>query len=308
MPVSISFVVPAYNEREYIEQCLNAIHEACADLDIQTEIIVIDNGSTDATPELARGCNAQVFTIERTSVSAARNLGADKASHPVIAFIDADVVITRRWATICCQQFETLVRDGDTLTGHQYAIRPNRSWIEEHWFGNLHDKFLAGGNIIISKELFHKIDGFDVDLKTGEDFDLCERAIAAGANYYEEPGYEAIHLGFPRTLSHFVKREIWHGEGDFHSLSRFLSSKVAMIAMLYLGMHLLVLLCVLTGRTETGLLIFSVLLLINLMLTVLRFRHAPLASIVPDFILNYAYFCARGASFFSALLKKKKQY
>ena len=261
---------------------------------------MVDNGSTDNTAELAAALASEVYRIKRGSVSNARNFGVSKASHPIIAFIDADVIVTEKWAHTFSDLFAALLEDKYTLTGYQYAIRDNRSWIEEYWFGNLKDRFLAGGNMIISKPLFEDIGGFDTHLKTGEDYDLCERAIAAGANYYEEPGFEAIHLGYPRTVSHFFKREKWHGEGDFQSFDRFIKSPVAIIAVFYLFLHLIFIVCLFAGKPKLALAAMAVLLICNLLLTALRFKRCSLKACCHNYLLNYLYFCARGFSLLSA--------
>ena len=304
MPSTISFVIPAYNESRYIQGCIDAIVRATAANGLKAEIIVVDNGSQDDTAALARAAGAAVISMPRSSVAAARNLGAAQSSHPIIAFIDADVEITPRWAATLLQQQEAILRDDNTLTGHVYAIRKNPGWIERHWFGNLHDRYIHGGNVILSRSLFNKIGGFDAALRTGEDFDLCERAIAAGANYYEEPGYEAIHLGFPRTLRHFVRREVWHGEGDYQTLRRFVASPVALIAMLYLALHLLIVAAVITGSAELAGAALAALLLANLALTWWRFPDCSMVALAHNAVLNYFYFVARAMSLFAVWRNK----
>jgi len=299
MSATVSFVIPAFNERQYIQGCLEAIRREAAACGIQAEVIVVDNGSQDNTVELARSSGARVLSIARSSVSDARNFGAAQARHPIIAFIDADVEITGRWTSTFLQQWEAILQDDNTLTGHQYVVRDNPGWIERYWFGNLHDRFLAGGNIVISRSLFDKIGGFDATLRTGEDFDLCERAITAGANYYEEPGYEAIHLGFPRTLTRFIKREIWHGEGDYQTLRRFLASPVAILAIVYLALHLLILAALIMGSTSTLVQLLLALIVLNGALTWWRFRGCSPVALACNAALNYFYFVARALSLFA---------
>lgn len=90
--VAVSVVVPAYNVENYIEQCvlsvLNQSYSCC-------ELIVIDDGSTDGTPQildkLANGNDSiRVIHKENAGVSAARNTGIDTAKGDYIVFIDGD--------------------------------------------------------------------------------------------------------------------------------------------------------------------------------------------------------------------------
>jgi len=169
------------------------------------------------------------------------------ASHELLVFIDADVVITHRWTQTLLQHYDRYLEQPLFIAGHQYIVRQNGTWIEKHWFGNIQDKLLNGGNIITTSQAFAVIGGFDGTLKTGEDYDFCSRALAAECSYLDDKGYEAIHLGFPRTLAHFIKREYWHGEGDFKSLSLFAKSPVAIIAVLYSLIQLCALALVIGG-------------------------------------------------------------
>ena len=59
----LSIVIPAFNEERLIEECLRSIHASLAANDrprLSSEVIVVDNNSTDSTAELARGAGAQV--------------------------------------------------------------------------------------------------------------------------------------------------------------------------------------------------------------------------------------------------------
>ena len=309
MPAAtISIIVPAYNESLFIEDCLSAITRECHRANIDAELIVIDNGSTDNTAQLARQHTPHVKTITRTSVSNARNTGAGMASNSLLAFIDADVVITQRWAQTLLLHYERYLQQPLFIAGHQYIVRQQGSWIEKHWFGNIQDKLLNGGNIITSGQAFELIAGFDGTLKTGEDYDFCNRAIDAQCEYLDDEGYEAIHLGFPRTLTHFVKREYWHGEGDFKSLALFVRSPVAIIAVLYSLVQLCILVLIIQGVTAVAILLLTSLLIGNLILTRIRFKTAGIMTVMLNSVLNYCYFCARSASMFRMLSNRNRQY
>ena len=75
----ISFIVPAYNEELELTSTLEAIRAATSGAALPWEIIVVDDASTDATPEIAEQAGARVVSIHRRQIAAARNAGARAA-------------------------------------------------------------------------------------------------------------------------------------------------------------------------------------------------------------------------------------
>jgi glycosyltransferase involved in cell wall biosynthesis len=301
-------VVPAFNEERFIEGCLGSIASNLSVVDVTFHIVVVDNGSSDRTGETAGRLGVSVVRMDRASVSAARNAGVRAAPESkYVAFIDADVVITAEWVAA----FVKLLR-GDApallLTGCQYVVRDQASWIEKYWFKNLKDKHLNGGNIIVSRAAFDRISGFNESLKTGEDYDFCVRSQQSGVHYAVDEGFRAIHLGYPRELSGFVRREMWHGEGDFRSWKAFFRSPVAIIGAGYLLLTLVVLALLIGQQILLAALLASLLLLGNLALTFLRFPRCDLPTILANSVLNLIYFFARAMSFFRAMKNSRKKY
>ena len=90
----ISFVVPAYNEELELPATIAAIRAAAQDR--QHEIIVVDDGSTDATAQVATASGAKVVSINRRQIAASRNAGAHDANGEVLFFVDADTRISQK--------------------------------------------------------------------------------------------------------------------------------------------------------------------------------------------------------------------
>ncbi len=91
----ISFIVPAYNEEHELPKTLAAIRTAASGAAQPYEIIVVDDASTDATPEIASRAGAKVIPINRRQIAAARNAGGRAAEGEYLFFIDADTRIDR---------------------------------------------------------------------------------------------------------------------------------------------------------------------------------------------------------------------
>ncbi len=87
MPFSI--IIPTLNEAEYIGKLLGSLRaQTVKDL----QVIVVDGGSTDGTPNIARSFGAEVFTLNGSLEFAARNYGADQSNDSVLIFTCADAL------------------------------------------------------------------------------------------------------------------------------------------------------------------------------------------------------------------------
>jgi len=86
----ISLIIPAYNEAQLLPRLLDSVDAARAAYGGAVEVIVADNASTDATPEIARQRGCRVVAIAKRAIAAARNGGAAAARGEIVAFTDAD--------------------------------------------------------------------------------------------------------------------------------------------------------------------------------------------------------------------------
>ncbi|MGM0554044.1 MAG: glycosyltransferase [Pseudomonadota bacterium] len=87
---SLSVIIPAWNEALWLPHTLVAIQRALSGIPANSEIIVVDNASTDATPRIARDAGCRVVFEPQRRISRARNAGAGAASGEILIFIDAD--------------------------------------------------------------------------------------------------------------------------------------------------------------------------------------------------------------------------
>ena len=90
--IELSIIIPVYNTEKYVERCLQSILKSD---EAGIEIIVVDDGSTDASLEICQkiaveDSRLQVYSKKNGGVSSARNLGLDKAKGRYVTFCDAD--------------------------------------------------------------------------------------------------------------------------------------------------------------------------------------------------------------------------
>jgi len=301
--VRISFIIPAFNEAAHIGEVVDVIKQFSSDFAFESEVIVVDNGSTDGTPDIAGSADV-LRSIEKNTVSTARNLGASLASNELLAFIDGDVILTRDWFETVERNYDSYLKRALFLTGSQTIIPEHSSWIEKYWFAQLSDAHLGGANMLTTRSTFAKVGGFNEGLVTGEDYDFCLRVEREGIAYFMEKELVAIHMGFPKDLKNFVRREIWHGMGDFVSIKTFLSSPVALLSVFYLFATIAALFSLLVDLKLLATVLVVLVLSLNIMVTVKRFRGKGLDVFISGFLINLIYFFSRSM----CLLKATKQH
>jgi glycosyltransferase involved in cell wall biosynthesis len=176
----ISFVVPAYNEELELTSTLEAIRAAASGAALPWEIIVVDDASIDATPEIAEQAGARVVSIHRRQIAAARNAGARAAQGEYLFFVDADTRINQTHVT----EAMTLLEAGYTGGGARGVMDgfiPLWSRILLHAFCTLYFglNLGAGAFLFTTRRNFEATGGFDEQYFAGEEvyFSLALRKL-----------------------------------------------------------------------------------------------------------------------------------
>ena len=297
--MSISFVIPARNEAALIPEAVANIREF-APPHVPWELVIVDNDSTDQTFAVAEAF-ADVRAVRSTgTVGNARNEGVTVARGNVLVFLDADVRLTRAWQSEMGRVLAQLQTSPRLLTGSTVTIPQSPSLIERHWFepATLQKRqYINSGHLIMTRSFFDELHGFDTQLRTGEDFDLCRRGRSAGGIVEDDRALEAVHLGFPKTLGSFARRELWHGQGDGGSLAKILQSKVAILSLLVAALTV--------GGPLLSLLLWSPLpvlagigasAVVSLVCGIRRTGGPNIVSWLVNAGLYYVYFLARAAA------------
>ena len=198
-----SIIVPVRDDATRLRRCLQSIRSNGLPGGT-TEIIVADNGSRDDSPTVAADAGARVLSLPDLRVSALRNSAAAAASGDVLAFVDADHELAPGWMAAA----DDCMRDpAIAAAGALYVDPPAGTWVQQ-MYGALrgrtqgrHDtEWLGSGNMIVRKEAFERVRGFDVSLEACEDVDLCRRLRSAGFRIVADERLRSIHHGDPPTL------------------------------------------------------------------------------------------------------------
>jgi len=313
--IKLSIIIPAHNEEVFITGLLRSIE---AHLQIDHEIIVVNNGSSDNTEKVAAIYNCKIINIsDKVSPSKARNIGTKSATGNFFVFLDADVEITEEWGLEVKKVISTTDPEAYILTGESYIISKEPSFIELYWFDPLRKKektYINGGNIIITKRFFETLNGFDESRETGEDVDFCLRATQAGGELIFNSALKVHHEGFPQTIFQFIKREKWHGTDDFLTLNKIFNSKVAIITCIFIFLHFASFLIISTHSLISPIFlnVFFVMLLSILVICLISSAASFRLSNSRKYILTgtliyYLYFIGRSLSAITSLTHRLKK-
>jgi glycosyltransferase involved in cell wall biosynthesis len=225
-PVLISVVLPVYNAAGVVGQQLDAL--AGQTYPGAWELVVADNGSTDASAALAEGWGDRIPGLRlvdasaRRGAAAARNLGAQAAGGDILAFCDADDVAAPGWLAALA----TALEDHDFVAGrcdHQ-ALNPGAmaNWHARSFETGLPVTmdflpYATSANMAVSRAAFFEVDGFDEDFNglgaAGEDIDLSWRLQLAGHRLHFEPG-ALIYYRHRHDLRGVWRQNFHYGTAD----------------------------------------------------------------------------------------------
>jgi hypothetical protein len=237
--VKFSVIVPVRNKCSLAEVAIPSILRAAARS--SAEVIVIDNGSTDGILEILQsleGC--RLLRHDGSTVGAVRNFGVRHAGGDHLVFIDSDIVVPEAHLETAA---EVLRETSADAVGSEYGLPDAPGWIERTWHRlnvpgtDGYREYVNGGNLIVRREAFEAVKGFNETLEAAEDTDLCRRLVQAGFRIYESQRLAVVHLGNPKDLRAFFRQQIWHGLGVPSTQGRLIPNKPMTMA----GVHVVLL-------------------------------------------------------------------
>jgi glycosyltransferase involved in cell wall biosynthesis len=192
-PPLVSVIIPAYNAQDHLAACLASVANQVREFSIET--IVVDDGSSDATVDIARETvGVRCLMQPNRGPSAARNLGIATARGRFIAFLDADDLWPmgklQAQVRLLHQHPELALVFGDCRQFDAQGPRPrtefqaNRlgsaAWgpgpaIPDAYARLLEVNFITTGSVVVRREALQEVGGFADDLHLVEDLDLWLR-------------------------------------------------------------------------------------------------------------------------------------
>lgn len=222
--MKLTVYIPCYNAARFIEASIRALQGQTRPPD---EILVIDDGSSDNSAELASRLPVRVIRHERNKgLAAARNTAFANATHPFVGAIDADVLPDPTWLEHLLTHLADphVVGTGGRLIEAHHS-KPADAWRTIHMTQDLgleridieqpSHKRLGGFGTIFRKEAVLSVGGYNENYRTNyEDVDLCARLLAAGHKLVFDPRAVAFHQR--RDSIRSVIRAFWYWDFYFH--------------------------------------------------------------------------------------------
>ena len=189
-PIKVSVVIPAYNAEKFIERTIDSVlSQDFAGL----EVIVVDDGSSDATCEIVSAIGSPVELVQgmRRGVSLARNVGVRHSTREYIAFMDHDDLwepdkIRRQVEALEAAPDAGLaftqarLVEGGELTRVFPTIPDDPSFLAKAYDNLVHENFIPMSSVMVRRACLPAVDGdgegpFDPQLTLSEDWDLWLR-------------------------------------------------------------------------------------------------------------------------------------
>ena len=172
----LSIVIPAFNEERLIERCLQSISASLAanvTPRFTSEIIVVDNNSTDNTGNLARQAGAQVVFEPINQIGRARNTGAAQATGDWLLFLDADSELNPGLLADILRVIEDGKSVGCGSTLQMQGLPWWGNWLLQLWKGmSIWCRWASGALVVCRSDAFRDVGGFNQELYAADEINL----------------------------------------------------------------------------------------------------------------------------------------
>ena len=210
-----SVVIPVYNGEKTLKTCLTALENQTVSRN-EYEIIVVDDGSTDSSGDLAKAGADHYFYQKNQGPAVARNLGAQKACGDIIIFTDSDCEPTENWIEEMIRPFNEnpaiVGLKGAYLTKQkkimarfvQIEYETRYEFMKKYQYIDFIDTYAAA----YKKNIFLQFNGFDSEFPIAmtEDTELSYRIAAAGHKMVFNPRAIVYH-NHPTSFIYYLKRK-----------------------------------------------------------------------------------------------------
>ncbi|MFH1439456.1 MAG: glycosyltransferase [Candidatus Woesearchaeota archaeon] len=187
----ISIIIPTLNEEKYINKLLSSLKNQFYK---NFEVIVVDAGSTDETEKVVnkfkhRFKRLDFVMLGEKNVSKQRNIGARVSVGEILVFLDADIIVyDQHFLSNIVKIFRYKKKCGGIMT--YVYVDPKEEILIDKIFHTINNSWLSilntigfpimrGGSMVVKKEYFDKIKGFNENMYVAEDIDFSKRLRSA---------------------------------------------------------------------------------------------------------------------------------
>jgi glycosyltransferase involved in cell wall biosynthesis len=233
----VTIIVPCYNGAAFLEE---ALRSAVAQSYPAVEIILIDDGSTDSSPEIAQRFPVRYLRQENRGLSEARNVGIRESRGSYLVFLDADDRLLPEAIESGLRALEThpacAIAVGDHVfiaaDGSHLGDSDKVGTVHSHYEALLKSNFIEMiSTVLFRRGIFDEVGGFDATLRVAEDYDLylrigrvrpicCHAVIVAEYRMHETNTSLNSELMLTTTLQ-VLNRQARYVRNDAHRLLAF---------------------------------------------------------------------------------------
>jgi mycofactocin glycosyltransferase len=201
---TVTLVIPVKDREVQLRRLLGSLHREISE---GLHVVVVDDGSTDSSGDIARDAGAIVLRhAESQGPAAARNRGLDEAATPFVAFVDSDCTCTYGWLSLLLRHFNDPavalaapricgLDVGTSVLGIYEGVRspldlgPEQALVVPR----TRVSYVPSAALLARTNVLRALTGFSASLQVGEDVDLLWRLHAAGWRARYEPQAHVAH-------------------------------------------------------------------------------------------------------------------
>lgn len=207
VPSHLSIVIPAHDEALLLGGTLAALDTARARLSIGSDVIVVSDGSGDATSAIASAAGATVIDVDLRHIAATRNAGAEQARGDALLFLDADTHVS----AVVLQAAIDALAAGAVGGGAMVLLQADDSLAHERATARMLSEVFRwtgiapGCFLFCTRAAFDAVAGFDTSVYAGEDVAMS-RALAKLGRF--EILRESVRTSSRKLRSHSVAEHL----------------------------------------------------------------------------------------------------
>lgn len=230
---AVSIIIPAHDEEKLLGGTVRMLAASAAAIGEPYEIIVVDDGSTDRTAEVAREHGARVVAVNVRQIAAARNAGAREAGGQLLVFVDADTLVPAAVLRRAVGAWR-----GGAVGGGAMATFPEGTpwWAVAMisgtcWFMR-RMRWAAGCFVFARRDAFERVGGFDERFYASEEIHfsraikkhgrfviVADRVITSARKAdrftLSQVAWQIVKLARPGSTKSRARLEFWYGKrGD----------------------------------------------------------------------------------------------
>jgi len=189
--IIISVIIPTYNEEKNLPACLKSLKNQKTEFPF--EVIVVDYNSTDQTRSIVKQNGYKLIIEKRPGRAAARNSGASAAKGEILAFTEADCILSPNWI----EEIGKHLQENPTVIGLTgiysfYESTPFYNLLAEvvlnsnefFYYLIFRNHSFRGTNLVIRKQILNQAGGFKYGAAPADDFDLGLRIRKLGPIHF----------------------------------------------------------------------------------------------------------------------------